>query len=202
MAEIQAILDQLFMDGPWLAYALLFAACFIENIVPPFPGDAFVLAAGGLIAIDQLQVLPTMAVVLSGGLSSVSLLYWFGRLRGRDYLLRRNFRWLSAMDIVQIETRLQRWGALILLASRFVPGVRPLFALVAGIGRYPAGSTVLYTGISYLLFTGLLLYIAATLVENSEEIERFVRTYNLVVWPLMITAVTGYIIYRVRRARL
>jgi hypothetical protein len=50
LVHINLFLDQLFQHGPLLVYVVLFFACLIENLFPPFPGDSFVAAAGALAA--------------------------------------------------------------------------------------------------------------------------------------------------------
>ena len=95
----------------------------------------------------------------------------------------------------------QRWGGVILIFSRFVVGARAALALVAGIGHYPTLRMFMYSTISYFLFVGLLMYIGIVLVENMDAIERMLRTYNLVVWPLLGVLVLFWIIRKVRQPK-
>ena len=57
-------------------YVVLFAACFLENVFPPFPGDTFIAAAGALVAADRLHFGITLVVMMAGGMTSVMLLYF------------------------------------------------------------------------------------------------------------------------------
>ncbi|MEW6049496.1 MAG: DedA family protein [Candidatus Zixiibacteriota bacterium] len=187
--DLQRYLDYLFSHGPVWAYSALFLACFIENLFPPFPGDSFVVAGGGLVALDRLNYLPALFSIVAGGMCSVMLLYLFGLRYGRDYFLRKNYRYFGVRDITQMEARLVRWGALILIGSRFVVGLRTVLTLAAGIGRYPIGKMILFSLLSYLLFTALLMYLADALVTNFNVIEQYFRTYNRIIWPIMIVVV-------------
>lgn len=198
---INSYLDQLFMHGPLLVYSVIFAACFIENIIPPFPGDSFIVAAGILAALSRLDTVVVLLIVIAGGMCSVSLLFFIGRKYGRDYLIRRNFRYFTDRDMEIMEKRLKRWGGLILIVSRFVVGFRSALAVAAGVARYPASLMLLYSTISYLLFTGLILYITSTLVGNVEVIEQYFTTYHLIMWPIAIAAALIYILHIIRRKR-
>ncbi|RME25463.1 MAG: DedA family protein, partial [Candidatus Zixiibacteriota bacterium] len=169
---VNAFLDNLFVHGPWLVYLVILVACFIENIFPPFPGDSFIVAAGALVGLGRLQLIPALLTVICGGMASVMVLYWFGRRYGRDFFWRRDFKYFSRRDIEAVEKRLARWGGGILVISRFVVGIRAALAVAAGIGRYSSVRMFIYSTISYLLFAGLLMYIAVSLVENLEVIER------------------------------
>jgi membrane protein DedA with SNARE-associated domain len=123
-------------------------------------------------------------------------LHYVGRRYGRSFFLRRNFRYLSAADIMKVESHLRKWGALILICSRFVVGLRAAIALTAGIGRYNTAKMLVYSTISYLIFVGLLMYMSMALVENFDRIAYYFRTYNSIVWPLLILLVVTYLVRR------
>ena len=201
LEQINYYLDYLFAYGPWLVYVVILAACFIENLFPPFPGDSFIVAAGGLIAVGRLDPIWSMLAVLSGGLASVMILYLIGRRFGRDYFIRKNFRFFSAADIEAVEARFARQGGLLLIASRFVVGMRVALALAAGIGAYPAFKMLLHTLMSYLMFAGLLMYLGFALVENLDRIEYYFKTYNYIGWPIVVALTALYLFRRIQRTR-
>ena len=196
LSQVNHYLDFVFQYGPLWVYIVLFAACFIENIFPPFPGDSFIVAAGGLVALARLDIVPTFIVINAGGIASVMVMYLLGKRYGRDYFVRKDFKYFSAADIVKVEQKLDRWGVLILLVSRFVVGFRSVLAIGAGIGRYPASKMFVFSLLSYFAFTGLLLYIAWKLVDNLDAIEHGFRHYNRVIWPILILAVILFVVHR------
>ena len=200
-AQFNELLDSVFQYGTVWVYAVLFAVCFIENIFPPFPGDMFILAAGGLVAVGRLMPVPALAVIIGGGMTSVMLLYLLGKRYGREYILRKNFRYFNANDIARMDKRLARWGWLVLLFSRFVPGVRSVIALSAGIAQYPLAKMALLSTISYFIFSSLLLIASTKLFANLDSVVRFIALYNKIIWPILIILVLWYVIFRIRRMR-
>jgi membrane protein DedA with SNARE-associated domain len=104
-------------------------------------------------------------------------------------------------DIHKVEKYLQKWGALILIFSRFTVGLRVAIALGAGIGRYHPVKMLLYSLISYLLFAGLLMYLAMAAVENFDRLADYFTTYNTIVWPILIALVIAYVVRRYIRLR-
>lgn len=190
--QISVFLDGVFRYGTLWVYVVLFAACFIENIFPPFPGDSFVAAAGGLVALQRLEFLPTVILILAGGISSVMLLYVIGNKYGRRYFEKKDFKYFSAKDVAIMESRLQKWGAFILVFSRFLVGIRSVVAVAAGVGRYPAVLMLFYSTVSYFLFTVLIMFLAIGAVENLETIKTYFIQYNLIIWPIMTIAIAGY----------
>lgn len=196
LANINLFLDQLFAKGPLVVYLVLFAACFIENIFPPFPGDTFIAAAGALVAADRLNFVLSLVVIVSGGMASVMVLYFLGRNYGRDYFIRKNFKYFSALDVVKMETRLQKWGALVVLVSRFVIGIRTALAVASGIARYDTAKMVIFSTVSYLAFTGLIMYLAASVVRNFDEIEQMFSAYTKIIWPILVAGVVIFVAHR------
>jgi len=190
-AQIDQWLDIVFAYGPFWVYAALFTACFLENITPPFPGDSFILASGALVSTGRLEAAPAFAVCVVGVMLSVMVWYWAGRRFGREYLIRKDFKFFSAEDLYRSERLFARWGPLILIASRFVVGFRVAIALVAGLGRVGAGSMVVFSSISYMLFVSVLMYLGYVAAENMGVIEHYFRTYKTIAWPVVILIV-GY----------
>lgn len=196
LENINLFLDQVFARGPLLVYAVLFAACFIENIFPPFPGDTFIAAAGALTAAGRLNFPITMLVMIAGGMGSVMMLYFLGRNYGRDYFLKRNFKYFSALDVVKMETRLQKWGMVVLLLSRFVVGLRSALAVAAGLARYDTTKMFVFSAVSYLAFTSLIMYLAASVVRNFAEIERLFTAYTRIITPILIGGAVIFVAHR------
>lgn len=199
--QIGRYLDYLFTYGPVLVYTVLFAACFVENLFPPFPGDSFIAAAGALVGAGRLELGLSFGLVLAGGLSSVMIMYILGRRFGRDFFMAKDYRYFSAEDILAFERKLDRWGALLMISSRFVLGLRSAIAVGAGIARYPAWRMVLYSLISYVLFTGIVFFLAMVVVDNLGRIAEYFQTYNMIVWPIVVAAVAALIIWKVRQVR-
>jgi len=109
--------------------------------------------------------------------------------------MKRNLRVVTPTDIFHAEARFARWGGMILLASRFVVGIRVVLALVAGIAVYPAKRMFAYTLASYLLFSGLLMYLGFKLIQNADRLEYYFRTYNYIAWPIVV-ALAGVYLFR------
>jgi len=200
-AQINEYLDFLFAYGPIWVYLALLVACFIENIFPPFPGDTFIIVAGGLVAAGRLELWLSCLLILTGGLGSTMCLYYIGRRFGRDFFLKKNFKYLPTSDVHKAEDYLIRRGALVMIASRFIVGFRAAIALVAGIGNYGSVKTLVYSAVSYCLFAGILFFVGFSLVENLDRIGSYFKTYNTVVLVLVALTVIAYVARKIVIAR-
>ncbi len=198
---INAFLDHLFVYGPVWIYLTLFAASFIENIFPPFPGDFFTLAGGALAASGRLDILIVFIMVYLGGIGSVMVVYYLGYHFGRDFFIKKNYRVFSADDILQLTKWFERRGAILLLLNRFIVGGRSVIALVTGISRYNPIRTFIFVSISFWLFNGLLLFSTYIFVINFEVIARYYKMYERIVWPIIILLAVGIVILKIRRMR-
>ena len=201
LPQINAFLDHLFSYGAVWVYLIILLACLIENFFPPFPGDLFIVASGGLVAMERLNTVAAMAAICAGGMTSAMILYAIGRHYGRDFFIRRNLRLMSPADIASAELRFAQWGGLILVVSRFVVGIRVMLAVVAGMAVYPARRMFVYTLVSYLLFSGLLMYLGFTLIQHVDRLEYYFRTYNYFAWPIVVALVVAYLLRRLKPIR-
>ena len=199
--QVSEWLDWIFAYGSGWVYVALFVVCFIENVFPPFPGDSFIVASGALVAFGRLDFVMSAIFIAVGGLSSVMVMYYLGRRYGRDFFMRRDFKYFPAEDIIQFENSLKRWGALLMIFSRFVVGFRSAIAVGAGMGRYAPVRMVAYSLVSYILFGGLLMYFGFALAENFDRIAHLWRTYNTVAWVVVIMLVSSLVTWRVLKVR-
>jgi membrane protein DedA with SNARE-associated domain len=199
LTHINEYLDVIFTYGPFWVYLAIYFACFLENVIPPIPGDSFIVAAGGLVAVGRLDLIPAMIAVIAGGMTSVMLIYFAARRFGRDYFMRKNFRLFSAKDIERVEARFAQHGGWLLVISRFVVGIRVALIVAAGVGTYPASRMLSHCTLSYLLFSSLLMYLGFKLVENLERIEYYFKTYNYVAWPIVVALLAIYLFRRFKK---
>lgn len=198
---INQFLDLVFSYGTVWVYLIIFIACFIENIFPPFPGDSFIAVSGGLAALHRLDFTLSLVIVILGGMSSVMLIYQLGKNRGREFFLKKNYKYFSADDIYDVDQKFKKYGALILIVSRFVVGFRSALALVAGMGRVNAVSMLIFSTLSYFLFSGLIMFLSYKLVANLDRVQSYFKTYNMILWPIIIVLIGWFVIYKIRKVR-
>jgi membrane protein DedA with SNARE-associated domain len=201
LPQINAWLDMVFAHGSVWVYLAILTACVIENFFPPFPGDTFVVIGGSLVALGRLDPACTLVVACVGGMLSAVTLYAFGRHFGRGFFIRKNYHFFSADHIARAEMKFEKWGDLIMITSRFAVGLRVALLVGAGIVVYPAWRMIVYTLVSYLLYSSLLMLLGYKLVENFDKIETFLATYNYIAWVIVVALVAWYLFRRAKKAR-
>src|SRR5579862_7760526 len=127
--------------GLWL-YPIVFAVIFAETgcIVAAFlPGDSLLFALGALTAIDRsgtLRLGSLLMLLVLAAVTGNSINYAIGRRIGRA-AFSGNYAFIRVEYLRRTERYFERYGALTVLLSLFIPIIRTFSPFVAGIGRMP-----------------------------------------------------------------
>jgi membrane-associated protein len=178
----RAVGDAVSGTGPF-APAILFAATLVEYVFPPFPGDLVVVLGAWYAVEGEISWPAAFAAVTAGALAGAWIDYRVGaalaprldrRLARRNPVLERRLQ--------RFEASYRRWGVLLLLANRFLPGIRAFLFVAAGASGIPLRKVLLFGGISALLWNAVLLGAGALVVHNVDELVRLVEQYTRVAW--------------------
>lgn len=172
------------------SYVVLFVSSIVENLFPPFPGDTVVLLAGYLVGIERLKAAPALLSSATGSMVGASALYALGLAKGRTFFLKGRYPFFSSEHLVQVEEWFHRHGKKVVLASRFLPGVRSLVSVAAGLGHMPYVFFLAYSCASIFVWHGLLLFLGLKLGQNWTQLVGWFRWYSwaVVIVILMIAA--------------
>jgi membrane-associated protein len=196
--------DLMARTGP-AAPLLLFCAAFVEYVFPPFPGDALVALGAWYATHGKLSWPVTFAAVTAGAIAGAAVDYAAGRWLGARIEARAaagKLERVRAERIARFERSYRRWGGLLLVANRFLPGIRPFFFLAAGASRIPLWEVLLFGGISAALWNALLLAAGAYLARNLEDLLELLARYTTgVSLAVAIGAGAAIVIWRLRRRR-
>ena len=97
------------------------------------PGDSLLFAAGLLSAGGFLNPGALAAVVVIAAILGDSTGYWFGHEVGSRFLSRRDTWLVKRVYIERTEQFYKRYGARAVVLARFVPAVRTLAPILAGV---------------------------------------------------------------------
>ncbi len=123
-------------------YAALFFLMLIEAYIPLFPTEIVIPLAGALAARGHMTLPGVIAAGTAGALTGATIWYVIARALGyrRFKHLVTRYGWITTMSEHEVET-LQRWferrGGSFVFIARFVPGVRNLISIPAGLVAMP-----------------------------------------------------------------
>lgn len=202
--SFEDLLDRIVESTGPHALWILFGASMVEYVFPPFPGDTVTLFGAYYSVVGALPIPLVFGAVMAGSVVGSALDYLIG-LRLRD--LTRNgktpawlLRWLSIEKIEKIEEDWRRKGDVLILLNRFVPAIRGLFFVAAGMGGIDFRRVMILGAISASLWNGLLLGVGYLVGANLERLERFLRTYSVVAW-IVLAGIALVLVLRWARRR-
>lgn len=183
--------------GGWFALA---GAATTEYVFPPFPGDFVTVLAAVLVTAASWSALGVLSALMVGSMIGAALTFELGLRWGAG---RKPPEEPAVLD--RLVARFRRHGAVYLVLNRFVPGVRSLFFVAAGLAGMRRGPVLLFAGISALLWNLALFGVGAAVGANLDALERWVRTYTVASIAVLVAAITGWLVFswwrRRRRAR-
>jgi membrane protein DedA with SNARE-associated domain len=186
-----------------IAYAVVFAILLLCGLGLPLPED-ITLILGGYLAYSKAVRADVMVVVcFCGILCGDSTIFVMGRRLGRNLNPQSWIgRLVTTEKLAKVEQLFARWGQKIVMAARFMPGVR------AGV-YFAAGAS----GLAYwrfIIFDSLAACVSAPLLvlgarHFGGEITHFImmarRAQLTVFMTLAGTALAYTLLYRARRQR-
>jgi len=161
----------------WI-YFFLFFSSILETFFPPYPGDVVTLMGGYLASTGVLSLALAFLFPSVGSLCGSLVLYYLGKRKGRKLFLKDKGKILNKTQLIKIEDWFGKYGEKVILASRFLAGVRSGVAIAAGLGKIELWKMIFYSFISILAWNGLIISSATLLHQNWREVYKFLSLYN------------------------
>jgi len=197
--DIVEWLELLPVSSIYLVFVLI---AYLENVLPPVPGDILVvfagyLAADGILNFSAVWVMATVASVFG-----FMTMYYIGSKWGGGIRDQRSrywmFRYIDFKYMIRAQSWMNRWGQGVVMANRFLAGTRSVISLMAGISHMNVRRTILSSAFSSLLWNFLLLGAGWIVNENWEMIGTYLSIYSWVILAIMAI----FIGYKLKAARL
>lgn len=145
-------ITQLIQNYGYVAVALLIAS---ENIFPPIPSELILTFTGFLTLSTNLSVPGTIIASTIGAFIGAVTLYWVGTFFDQDCLSRFG---LSPEKITKTENYFNSYGRAATFFGRFIPVVRSLISLPAGMSRFSLARFSFYTILGTAIWNTVLIY--------------------------------------------
>lgn len=181
---------------PSSIYLVFFLVAYVENIVPPIPGDVLVAFGGYLAAESVIGLVPVLILTTVASVIGFMSMYWIGSRWGTLIEKKKSQFWLLRFIpikyINKVQEWMQRWGMGVVLANRFLAGTRSVISLTAGLSHTRISSTIIYSTISSLLWNGILLGFGWIVHENWQQIGKYLSIYGRII----LAGIGLFIIYK------
>lgn len=131
------------------------------------PGDSLLFLAGALCSVNLLDPAapaPLDFTLTAVGLTIAAILgntvnYWLGRWAGVGVWDRPDGRFIKRRYLIEAHAFYEKWGALSLVLTRYVPIARTFVPFVAGVSRMGFGAYTLWNIVGAVLWVPVLMAI-------------------------------------------
>jgi membrane protein DedA with SNARE-associated domain len=170
---------------PLSIYLVFFFVAYVENILPPIPGDVLVAFGGYLAAESVIGLVPVLLLTTIASVIGFMNMYWIGSRWGTLIQQKKKQFWLLRFIplkyINKVRSWMQRWGMGVVLANRFLAGTRSVISITAGLSHTRVSSTIFYSTLSSILWNGILLGFGWIVHENWLLIGEYLSIYGRII---------------------
>jgi len=182
---MNTILTFLGAQGPFLLYFLLGAGSALENLFPPIPADMFVLLGGVLAAGNRANAFTVFLVTWLSNTSTALLVYWAGHRFGRSFFqVGMGRRLLNPTQLERLGRFYGRWGLPAIFFARFLPGLRAMVPVFAGVTHQRFISVAFPVLVASGLWYGGLVWLGSTAGRNLPAISQWIAGTNRILFAL------------------
>lgn len=182
------------MVPPSGIYLILFGVAYIENLIPPMPGDVIVAFGGYLAAESIIGVAPLWGMTVVASVLGFMTMYWLGYKWGVQIEENREshllLRFIDYKYFKRGKKWMERWGQGVILANRFLAGTRSVISLTAGMSRLHIMRTIVSSLLSSMLWNALLIGMGWVIRDNWKIIGEYLSNYGKVILLLIVIIIS------------
>ena len=182
-------------------YFAVFALIAIENIFPPIPSEVILIGGGFLTTTIDMNLYIMIIAATLGSVVGAIVLYYIGKIFNKERLKRiisgkigKVLR-LKAKDIETADEWFDKKGNITVFFCRFVPIVRSLISIPAGMSEMPIVKFLLYTTVGSLIWNTVLIFIGNRVGDNWESILGIFDKYSHIVLIILIVLFIAFVVW-------
>ncbi|KRN08727.1 DedA family protein [Liquorilactobacillus mali] len=198
-----SLLTQIINDYGYFGIALLLA---LENIFPPIPSEVILGFTGFMTLSSKLNIIGSIIAATIGALIGALVLYFFGKIISVERLERilagriGKILHFKPADLERAASFFNRHGNSAVFFGRFVPVVRSLISVPAGMADYPLGRFVIFSTLGALIWNTVLIFVGRMAGHAWPHVINLIESYGKIsLIVLVVLFIIGYFIYKKRK---
>ena len=188
------ILNQISTFSPIWIYITLFLFAFIENVFPPSPSDLVIVIGGTLVGTGDLNFILSLIFTTLGSITGFMLMFYIGSTVDKKVIHSGRFRFIPINSIEKVEIWFRKYGYMVIVANRFMPGTRAVISFFAGISNLESKKTTLLCFISALAWNIIMLYLGFIFGDNVAKVDEYLTTYSNIVIVITILIILFFVV--------
>ena len=187
-------------------YFGVFFLILIENVFPPIPSEVILLFSGFFSSYNSLSVFYMILASTLGSFLGAIILYYIGKIFNKERLKKivngrfGKILFLKENDIDKADEWFDNKGNKSVFFCRFVPIVRSLISIPAGMSEMPMGKFIIYTICGSMIWNTVLICLGYRLGSNWEYVLTILDKYQMVVIVILVI-IFGYVIIKFYRKK-
>ncbi|MCX6785274.1 MAG: DedA family protein [Candidatus Komeilibacteria bacterium] len=184
--HVTNLIHQLGLEG-------IFFLMITESMFLPTPSEAIMPFAGFLIANGQFTFFGVILFSTLGSLIGSLISYYIGQFGGRPFVEKfGKYFLLNREDLAKTEKYFNQRGEITIFISRFIPVIRHLISLPAGLAKMNLFKFCLYTILGAGLWNTFLAVVGFYLKQNWEQIIKYSEALDLLVLAAIIIGIAWF----------
>jgi membrane protein DedA with SNARE-associated domain len=182
------------------SYIGIFILMSLESMIVPIPSELVMPFAGFLIFTGYFDPVWVMVASTLGSICGSLVSYGMGWLGEPAVLRYGRYLFLNPHHLEWTKNFFARRGNITIFISRFIPVVRHLISIPAGLAGMSLVPFILYTAVGASLWNGFLVYCGIRLKENWRIIQHYTHIIDYLVVAVLLAGL-AYFFWKVREAR-
>lgn len=167
----------------------------LESMVAPVPSEVVMPFAGFLVYTGKFNLIFVIIASSIGSILGSMASYYIGFYGGKPLVLKIGKYLLLEEKHLDFATGFfQKYGSATIFFSRFIPVVRHLISIPAGIGKMNIRKFFLFTLVGATAWNSILVYFGMKLGEKWAEISKYSEILDFIMAALVVIFVIAYII--------
>lgn len=200
---MEAFIEQIMNSYGYLGIGLLI---LIENVFPPIPSEVILTFGGLMTTRTNLTVLGVIISATIGSLLGAIVLYLIGKILNKDRLIKiveskygRLLR-VKRKDIESADKWFLEKGTGTVFFCRFIPVVRSLISIPAGMSEMSMVKFIIYTVVGSAIWNTVLVCVGAFAGSQIDNILNILDNVSHIILILLIVifVVCAFLFYKSR----
>lgn len=176
---------------------------FLENAFPPIPSEVVLPLAGVAAAGPKHSFIEMLLWSVAGSVAGAWVLYGAGRLLGPERLRTLFIRLplIHVDDYDKTVVWMDKHGLASVFFGRFVPGIRSLISIPAGLYAMNFWLFTALTAAGSALWNALFIFFGYKLGQNWEIIGPYTDVISKIVYVIILGVIIWWLVGRIRSER-
>lgn len=177
----------------------------LENVFPPIPSEVILPFAGFSAQQGDINGVLAWVAATIGALVGAWILYGVGRIlsyeRVHELAGKPWFVLFSQGDLERGDRFFDRYGSWVVFFGRFIPLVRSIVSVPAGMDAMPIVRFTVLTAVGSGIWNAVFIVVGHQLGDRYDQVERYVAPASYAVVAVLLLALVWLVVRRVRSSR-